>query len=78
MNDKVGTYHALWFVKKDLKEEKSKLLDSMRDMSLQFVGNKDDDYYKEWLTEFSERVEEINRILLKIDCNMYTLPEMED
>ena len=49
MNDKVGTYHALWFVKKDLKEEKSKLLDSMRDMSLQFVGNKDDDYYKEWL-----------------------------
>ena len=73
MNDRQGTYQAMWFLKKDLKEEKMQLLEAMRDMSLSYDGNSQ--YYDAWREEFTERLEEINRILLRVDTRYWQAPE---
>jgi len=73
MNDREGTYQAMWFLKKDLKNEKMQLLESMRDMSLSYDGNSD--FYDAWKEEFTERLEEINRILLRVDTGYWRAPE---
>ena len=75
METRKGTYQATWFIKQDLKKEKSELLESMRDMSVQYLGGAEDEFYVSWRNEFSARVDEINRILLAVDCGSYTLPE---
>lgn len=75
MNDRKGTYQAMWFLKKDLKEEKMQLLDSMRDMSSTHLGEVDEDFYRIWTEELSARLEEINRILMNIECGLYEAPE---
>ena len=75
MEERKGTYQAIWFIRQDLNKEKAKLLDSMSDMSLQYLGSPDDEFYNEWREEFTNRVEEINRILTAVETNSYILPE---
>lgn len=71
MNDRNGTYQAMWFLKKDLKEEKMNLLEDMREISLNNTGGIMDELMK----EVTDRIEEINQILLKVDTGFYRLEE---
>ena len=71
MNDRKGTYQAMWFLKKDLKEEKMNLLEDMREISLNNTGGIMDELMK----EVTDRIEEINQILLKVDTGFYKLEE---
>lgn len=71
MNDRNGTYQAMWFLKKDLKEEKMNLLEDMREISLNNTGGIMDELMK----EVTDRIEEINQILLKVDTGFYKLEE---
>ncbi|WVQ00215.1 hypothetical protein [Synechococcus phage MA01] len=71
MNDRNGTYQAMWFLKKDLKDEKMNLLEDMREISLNNTGGIMDELMK----EVTDRIEEINQILLKVDTGFYKLEE---
>ena len=74
MNDRKGTYQAMWFLKKDLKEEKTGLLEDMRELSLNYWGGTDP-IMDELLKVVTERIEEINQILLNVDTGFYKLEE---
>ena len=74
MNDRKGTYQAMWFLKKDLKEEKTGLREDMREISLNYWGGTDP-IMDELLKDVTERVEEINQILLNVDTGFYKLEE---
>ena len=74
MNDREGTYQAMWFLKQDLKEEKSKLLEDMREISFTYWAGTNSDIDK-LLTLITNRVEEINKILLNVDSGFYKLEE---
>ena len=75
MNDRIGTYQAMWFLKKDLNQEKSDLIESMRDMTLQLRDEGGDDPYRVWREDFTQRVEEINRILINVNSMAWKAPE---
>lgn len=69
-----GKYLAVYFVKNDLTKEKMRLLDDMRELSLNYWGGVDasiDDQIK----ELNDRISEINTILENIRINNYRLPE---
>ena len=74
MNDRKGTYQAMWFLKKELKEEKTELLEDMRELSLNYWGGADP-IIDELIKDVSDRIEEINRILLNVDTGFYKLEE---
>ena len=74
MNDREGTYQAMWFLKQDLKEEKSKLLEDMREISFTYWAGTNPDIDK-LLKLITNRVEEINKILLNVDSGSYKLEE---
>jgi len=75
MNDRIGTYQAMWFLKKDLNQEKSDLIDSMTEITLQIRDMGDNDPYKIWRDEFKERIEEINRILINVNSMAWKAPK---
>ena len=74
MNDRKGTYQAMWFLKKELKEEKTELLEDMRELSLSYWGGADP-IIDELIKDVSDRIEEINQILLNVDTGFYKLEE---
>jgi hypothetical protein len=74
MNDRKGTYQAMWFLKKELKEEKTELLEDMRELSLNYWGGADP-IIDELIKDVSDRIEEINQILLNVDTGFYKLEE---
>ena len=74
MEERKGTYQAVWHLKKDLKDEKAELLADLREISLASWAGMDP-IMDELLKEVTGRVEEINRILLNVDTNFYEAPE---
>lgn len=64
--DRQGTWPAVYFIRDDLKNEKMYLLREMSEMGWVLT-----DESKDRLKEISERVEEINEILLKVSMNGY-------
>lgn len=69
-DDKQGTWPAVYFIRNDLKKEKSWLLDEMMDMGWTLT---DDTQHR--LREITERIEEINEILLNVSTNSYQVEE---
>ena len=74
MEERKGTYQAMWHVKKDLKDEKAELLADLREFSLTYWAGADP-IMDEMLKDVTKRVEEINQILLNVDTGFYKAPE---
>ena len=69
-DDKQGTWPAVYFIRNDLNREKAGLLDEMSDMGWVLT-----DDTKERLKEISDRIEQINKILIDVSTNNYQVEE---
>lgn len=69
-DDKQGTWPAVYFIRNDLNREKAGLLDEMSDMGWVLT-----DDTKERLKEISDRIEQINKILVDVSTNNYQVEE---
>ena len=69
-DDKQGTWPAVYFIRNDLNREKAGLLDEMSDMGWVLT-----DGTKERLKEISDRIEQINKILIDVSTNNYQVEE---
>ena len=69
-DDKQGTWPAVYFIRNDLNREKAGLLDEMSDMGWVLT-----DETKERLKEISDRIEQINKILIDVSTNNYQVEE---
>ena len=69
-DDKQGTWPAVYFIRNDLNREKAGLLEEMSDMGWVLT-----DESKERLKEISDRIEQINKILVDVSTNNYQVEE---
>ena len=67
-----GSYHAVYFIKEDLKREKETLLNELSNLSRTYWGGTDP-VMDEYLKDLVARIEEITQILYRIDTGSYTL-----
>ena len=74
MEERTGSYQAVYFIKEDLRAEKRALLEDMREITLNTWGGTDP-ILDELMRTITKRVEEINSILLKVDTGVYAAPE---
>lgn len=74
MDNRTGDYHAVYFIKEDLKAEKRALLEDMREIALNTWGGTDP-VLDELMTKITRRVEEINAIMIKVETGVYAAPE---
>ena len=69
-DDKKGTWPAVYFIRNDLNREKAGLLEEMSDMGWVLTDDS-----KERLKEISDRIEQINKILVDVSTNNYQVEE---
>lgn len=74
MEERKGTYPAVYFIRQDLKDEKARLLEDMRDIALNTWGGTDP-VLDEMMKYITSRVEDINKILVKVETGVYVAPE---
>ena len=74
MEERKGTYPAVYFIRQDLKDEKARLLEDMRDIALNTWGGTDP-VLDEMMKYITSRVEDINKILIKVETGVYVAPE---
>ena len=74
MEERTGSYQAVYFIKEDLKAEKRALLEDMREIALNTWGGTDP-VLDELMNKITKRVEEINSIMIKVETGVYAAPE---
>lgn len=73
-DDTTGNWPAIYFLKEDLKKEKSSLIDDMSELTLEYWGGTDP-LLDEMLKDITARCEVINRALINIESGAYSAPE---
>lgn len=73
-DDTTGNWPGIYFLREDLKKEKSSLIDDMRELTLEYWGGTDP-LLDEVLKDITERCDVINKVLIDIDTRAYSAPE---
>ena len=71
-NDRGATWPAIYFIREDLKNEKTNLIEDMMGMTMNYWGGTDpamDDVLK----NINSRIEEINDIVRNVTLNLYQI-----